>query len=124
MDAESSFQAFEATYNGGKPQVLWTRTIADLETPVSAMIKLVGGAPKSFFLESVEGGSIRGRYSFLDMQPDLIWRCHGNSAEINRNALQDPSAFQPCPVSEDACTWPRSIAYWPNSASIYRVDGR
>ena len=65
MDAEPSFQAFEATYNGGKPQVLWTRTIADLETPVSAMIKLVGGAPKSFLLESVEGGSIRGRYSFF-----------------------------------------------------------
>jgi anthranilate synthase component 1 len=78
--------------------------IADLETPVSAMIKLVGGAPNSFFLESVEGGSIRGRYSFLGMQPDLIWRCHGNQAEINRGALENPGAFQPCPVSEDAGT--------------------
>jgi anthranilate synthase component 1 len=54
--------------------------IADLETPVSAMIKLVGGAANSFLLESVEGGSIRGRYSFLGLKPDLIWRCHGNRA--------------------------------------------
>ena len=78
--------------------------IADLETPVSAMIKLVGGAANSFLLESVEGGSIRGRYSFLGLKPDLIWRCHGNRAEINRHALDDPAAFQPCPVSEDAGT--------------------
>jgi anthranilate synthase component 1 len=100
MDTEPSFEAFEAAYNAGKPQVLWTRMIADLETPVSAMIKLVGGAANSFLLESVEGGSIRGRYSFLGMQPDLIWRCHGNQADINRHALADPGAFQPCPVSE------------------------
>ena len=104
VDAEPGFTAFEAAYTAGKPQVLWARMIADLETPVSAMIKLVGGAPNSFLLESVEGGSIRGRYSFLGMQPDLIWRCHGNRAEINRNALDDAGAFQPCPVSEDAGT--------------------
>ncbi|MBT7033314.1 MAG: anthranilate synthase component I, partial [Rhodospirillaceae bacterium] len=104
MDTEPGFTAFEAAYNAGKPQVLWTRMIADLETPVSAMIKLVDGAPNSFLLESVEGGSIRGRYSFLGMQPDLIWRCHGNGAEINRNALEDAGAFEPCPVSEDAGT--------------------
>ena len=61
VDTEPSFAGFEAAYNAGQPQVLWARMIADLETPVSAMIKLVGGAANSFLLESVEGGSIRGR---------------------------------------------------------------
>ncbi|MDP6843785.1 MAG: chorismate-binding protein, partial [Rhodospirillales bacterium] len=100
MRAEPEFEEFEAAYAAGRPQVVSTQIIADLETPVSAMIKLSDGAPNSFLLESVEGGNIRGRYSFIGMQPDLIWRCHGNTAEINRRALQDTEAFTPCPVSE------------------------
>jgi anthranilate synthase component 1 len=51
-------------------------------------------------LESVEGGAQRGRYSFIGLKPDVIWRCTGNSAEINRRALIDAEAFSACPVSE------------------------
>ena len=95
MLATPSFEAFASLYRSGQPQVVAETLIADLETPVSAMMKLVGGEPHSFLLESVEGGSIRGRYSFLGMRPDLIWRCYGNRAEINRNALTDAAAFAP-----------------------------
>ncbi len=44
--------------------------LGDVETPVSAYVKL-GGGPGSFLLESVEGGEHLGRYSFIGLEPDL-----------------------------------------------------
>ncbi len=79
-----------------RPQVVWTTLVSDLETPVSAMLKLAGGQPYSFLLESVEGGAIRGRYSFIGLKPDLIWRCFGDRAEVNRRARVDADVFEPC----------------------------
>ncbi|HIJ62896.1 MAG TPA: anthranilate synthase component I [Rhodospirillaceae bacterium] len=98
MRAAVDFDSFRAVYDAGRDQVVWTKLVADLETPVSAMLKLADGKPNSFLLESVEGGAKRGRYSFLGLKPDLIWRCAGNSAEINREARFDAEAFAPCPV--------------------------
>jgi len=80
------------------PQVVWTRLVGDLETPVSAMLKVADRHAFSFLLESVEGGAFRGRYSFIGLKPDLIWRCYGNRAEINSQALFNMDAFLPCPV--------------------------
>ena len=57
--------------------MVWTSLVADLETPVSAMLKLAEGRPYSFLFESVEGGAVRGRYSAIGLKPDLIWRCFG-----------------------------------------------
>ncbi len=87
--------AFEARYRENQPQVVWTKLVADLETPVSAMLKLASGQPNSFLLESVEGGAIRGRYSIIGLKPDLIWRCSDDRAEINRQARYDADAFVP-----------------------------
>jgi len=86
---------FAERYATGAPQVVWTRVVADLETPVSAYMKLAAGKPNSFLLESVEGGAIRGRYSFIGIRPDLIWRCNGTKAEINRRALENADRFEP-----------------------------
>ncbi len=97
MKTEPDFSAFAEKYDSGAPQVMWTEFVADLETPVSAMLKLAEGRPNSFLLESVSGGSIRGRYSFIGLKPDLIWRCTGEAAEINRNARRDPDRFTPFP---------------------------
>ena len=93
MRVEPAIDAFAATYDTGAPQVVWTTLVADLETPVSAMLKLAGGRPYSFLLESVEGGAVRGRYSAIGLKPDLIWRCRGERAEINRDARHDADAF-------------------------------
>lgn len=84
---------FIQTYEAGKHQLVWTTLVADLETPVSAMLKLADGSPNSFLFESVEGGAIRGRYSIIGLKPDLIWRCDGEIAEINRQARFDETAF-------------------------------
>ena len=98
MDVYPDYGHFAATYETGQPQVLWTALVADLDTPVSAMLKLAADQPNSFLLESVEGGAIRGRYSFIGRDPDLIWRCRGNAAEVARPGLCD--AFTPCPVAK------------------------
>ncbi len=86
--------AFRDHYRQGRPQIVSTRLVADLETPVSAFLKLAEGRPHSFLFESVEGGATRGRYSFIGLKPDLIWRCDGGTAWINRSARIDPDRFE------------------------------
>ncbi|MEZ5853665.1 MAG: anthranilate synthase component I [Hyphomicrobiaceae bacterium] len=91
----------------GRPSVVWTRLVADLETPVSAMLKLSRGRPLSFLLESVEGGAVRGRYSVIGLEPDLLWRAHGERAEICRNPSASPQTF--AAESEPTLTSLRSL---------------
>jgi anthranilate synthase component 1 len=95
MQVEPSAQTFAARYAAGEPQFVWTTLVADLETPVSAFLKTAGGRPMSFLLESVEGGAVRGRYSIIGIEPDLILRVDGDGAEINRTPDTDPAAFVP-----------------------------
>src|SRR5258705_8378698 len=97
MQIEPTADAFAARYGRGEAQVVWTTLVADLETPVSAFLKIAGSRPMSFLFESVEGGAVRGRYSVIGLDPDLIWRTNGARAEINRNAERRPSSFAPCP---------------------------
>ncbi len=95
---EPSFAAFKERHEAGGGVLLSTRLIADLETPVSAFLKLSAGRSGGIFLlESVEGGAARGRYSMIGLDPDMVWRCVDGRAEINRNALSDPDDFSPCP---------------------------
>ena len=96
MKTYPEYDTFASSYESGKAQVVWTKLVADLETPVSAMMKLADGRADSFLLESVEGGAKRGRYSFLGLKPDLTWRCFGEKAEINRVAGDDRDAYEPC----------------------------
>jgi len=84
MDVFPQRSAFAEAYEAGRPQVVWTTLVADLETPVAAMMKLAEGQRHGFLLESIEGGASRGRYSYIGLRPDLIWRCRGERAEINR----------------------------------------
>ena len=95
---------FSEVFGAGRAQVVGAKLVADLETPVSAMLKLAQDLPYSFLLESVEGGAIRGRYSIIGLRPDVIWRGFGDRAEINRNAVTDTDAFVPCPVGAEAGT--------------------
>jgi anthranilate synthase component 1 len=87
------FAVFRLAYEAGRGSLVWRKTVADLETPVAAFLKLAHGQPNSFLLESVEGGAARGRYSIIGMQPDLVWRCQDGRASVNRYALSAPHAF-------------------------------
>jgi anthranilate synthase component I len=95
MLVEPATDDFARAYRAGSPQVMWTRLVADLETPVSAMLKLSAGRANCFLLESVEGGAVRGRYSIIGIEPDLIFRAFGSRAEINTDPNRTPDAFEP-----------------------------
>jgi len=105
MRTEPAADDFAARYAAGMPQVVWTTLVADLETPVSAFLKVTAARPQrsaaaapgvaSFLLESVEGGAVRGRYSIIGLEPDLVFRIGGARAEINRNPKREPEDFAP-----------------------------
>ena len=84
-DISDSFDSFAANFDTNKPYLLHRVFVADIQTPVSAFLKLGSGKDNCFLLESVEGGEVRGRFSVIGMSPDLIWRCRGNVAECNRD---------------------------------------
>ncbi|MGH1576353.1 anthranilate synthase component I [Planktotalea sp.] len=90
-----SFDDFSKAYEAGHNQVVYTRLAADLDTPVSLMLKLTGAQKDAFVLESVTGGEVRGRYSIVGMKPDLIWRSEGKTSSLNRMARYDAEAFEP-----------------------------
>lgn len=64
---------------------------------MGAGLKLIEPGRGDFLLESVEGGEVRGRYSLLGIDPDLVFRATGASCEINRAWRDDRDAFTPLP---------------------------
>ncbi|MBC6438766.1 MAG: anthranilate synthase component I [Rhodobacteraceae bacterium] len=96
MALTPTYDTFAKGWAAGQNQVIYTRLAADLDTPVSIMLKLAGAARDSFILESVTGGEVRGRYSIIGLKPDLIWECHGTDSRINRQVQCDRNGFAPC----------------------------
>lgn len=95
MSDDSDFTGFAKTYEAGQGQVLYRRVVADLETPIGTYLKLAEGRRYSFLLESVEGGAVRGRYSIIGLEPDLLWRVVDGQAQINRSAAIDRDTYAP-----------------------------
>ncbi len=85
-----------AALNAGRAALVWRRIIADSDTPVGAARRLIVPGRGDFLLESVEGGEVRGRYSLLGLDPDLVFRAIGAAGEINRDWRNDRAAFLPC----------------------------
>ncbi|HEY0595168.1 anthranilate synthase component I [Sphingopyxis sp.] len=94
MSLEGRAAALEALA-AGRGAVVWQRLIADIETPVSAALKLIEPGRGDWVLESVESGETRGRYSLLGLDPDLMFEVTGDAARINRDWRRDRTAFQP-----------------------------
>jgi anthranilate synthase component I len=93
MTLTPEFPEFEKNYQEGRAQLVQRRLVSDLETPVSAFLKLAGARNNAILLESVEGGEQLGRYSIIGFKPDILWRSFGGRSQINRNAASDASAF-------------------------------
>ncbi|GJL93209.1 anthranilate synthase component I [Hyphococcus sp.] len=93
MSVSPDFASFERAYAEGRPQLVQRSLVNDLETPVSAYLKLAGARENAFLLESVEGGEQLGRFSIIGFKPDVIWRCHHGKAEINRDAAANAETF-------------------------------
>ncbi len=67
----------------GPPPYRIRRRIADIETPVAALLKLGAEEPGAFLFESIQGGTQLGRYSFIGVKPDLWWRVQDGVAETS-----------------------------------------
>ena len=95
MARPDNWDAALAALSAGRPALVWRRLIADSETPVGAAVKLIEPGRGDFLLESVEGGEVRGRYSLLGLDPDLVFRATGPACEINRDWQSDRAGFAP-----------------------------
>ncbi len=98
MNVFPKFELFESIYAKGHSTLVWFKGVSDLETPVSIMAKLEKYSPNSYLLESVING-VGSRYSFIGLKPDLVWKCHGNQAKINRKFLKSTQDFENCPLA-------------------------
>jgi anthranilate synthase component 1 len=131
LSFEPTLEAFSRPHAAGQPQLVWTRIVDDLETPVSAYLKIAHGEPYSFLFESVEGGAWRGRYSVVAMRPDLVWRCRGDQAEIAEGEAITTGRFAPQPggaldslrdlVSRSRLELPKGLP--PMSAGVFGAIG-
>ena len=91
-----------AALDAGEPSLIWRRRLADLDTPIAAALKLFEPGRGDFILESVEGGSVRGRYTYIGLAPDLVFKAHGENAAINRNWLTNRDAFVDDPLNTES----------------------
>lgn len=89
MESRPAFSTdnFIRNFQDGKTQLAWQWLSADMETPVSAYMKLCGDAPYSFLFESVEGGASLGRYSIIGFAPDMVWNAEGKTVDDLRKAI-------------------------------------
>ena len=102
MSLTPEFTTFEKEYKSGRNQVVYSKLTSDLDTPVSIMLKLAGAKKNSFILESVAGGEIRGRYSIIGMDPDLIWKCEEEQSFLSSgDSVFKPISGQPLSVFRD-----------------------
>jgi anthranilate synthase component I len=64
---------------------LYRTLTADLETPVSAFLRVAAAEPECFLLESVEGGERLGRYTYIGIRPSRRIVSHGREIEVTEN---------------------------------------
>lgn len=62
---------------------VYREIVADTETPVSAFMKLAS-SKHCFLLESIEGGEKWARYSFIGINPSIIFSCKGREVIVRR----------------------------------------
>ena len=74
--------------------------LADTETPVSAYLKIRAQSSYTFLFESVVGGEQIGRYSFLGVDPFLIFRSRGQDISIEDVMAETMRKFEGDPIAE------------------------
>jgi len=83
MKYRPSLQEFKKKAARGNLIPVYAEILADLDTPVSAFLKIRGGG-YSYLLESVEGGEKIAQYSFLGADPSLVFRSREGRVNVIR----------------------------------------
>src|SRR5215831_15188595 len=93
----STFEEFERESARGNVVPVVRKVLADLQTRVSAYLRIAGDATQAFLLESIEGGERVARYSFLGARPWMVARgrdaktiveAEGKREARNQNAVE------------------------------------
>ena len=114
LQFQPSADTFAEKLQAGNPQLVWASQVSDLETPVSALLKLQHHHSHYFMLESVEGGETRGRYSILGLDPDMCWRCKDGKPEISHTPPFTDDSYEP--------VWDASMASLRNIIREHHMD--
>jgi hypothetical protein len=89
---------------------IFREVMADLETPVSAYLKIRGSGP-AFLLESIEGGERLARYSFIGSEPIALLTMRGGVATLESVGGQKTGTTYDDPLVPLAGSPPPPI-YW------------
>ena len=100
MSFVPTFEEFCAKAEEGNLIPVYREIMADLETPVSAYLKI--GGPNSYLLESVEGGEKWARYTFLGGQPEVVVSSKGRTLTVKRNGVEETRSIETDPLDADS----------------------
>ena len=81
-----SYEVFKEKAKEGNLIPVYREILADLETPVSAFLKIDEGE-YSYLLESVEGGEKWARYCFLGSKPSVVFKSKGDKIYVTKNGV-------------------------------------
>lgn len=87
MQEIMDYGRFEALCAQGRPIALTDETLADVETPVSALARVVAGQGDCFLLESCGQGGRFSRYSFLGGAPRGVFTVEAGKPFLDGRAL-------------------------------------
>lgn len=90
------FKEFKKMSREGNLIPIYREVLADLDTPLSAFLKLKGRI--GFLLESVEGGEKWARYSFLGSNPSMVIEGKGNNIIIKKGGHEKRASFKNDPL--------------------------
>ena len=76
------------------------KILADTETPLSAYMKVKENGGYTFLFESVEGGEKIGRYSFLGVDPFLVFRSSGQGITLTDLRTGETKSYVADPIQE------------------------
>ncbi len=88
MMLHPSLEDFRKVAKPGAVVPVYQEILADLETPVSAYMKIAQGQSHAFLLESVEQAGSLGQYSFIGANPSVIFRAKGTEVTIERGGKE------------------------------------
>jgi len=95
-----TLEEFRTLARQGSLVPVYKEILGDLETPVSAYMKIAKGQPYSFLLESVEQADQLGRYSFMGANPSIIFKSKGRQVTITREGREAPAYETDDPMGE------------------------
>lgn len=109
LEIEPTKTEFLSAARGGNLVPISADLPADLETPISAFLKLRNGS-EAFLLESVEGGEKVGRYSFIGAGPFLRLRASGDTIDIEEGGRHETRRGDPLTAVADLLRRYRPVA--------------